>query len=363
MVPDATVVLPPSRVQLRPRSLAGALASPVGAARLRGRVVAGARVAIIVSDRTREEPRDAMIRAVLDEIAEEVEVTLAVANGTHPPGPLDELALPALRFASVRNHDSTASEELVEVGRTSRGTRVRFPRWLLEQDLVVATGRVRPHYFAGFGAGAKAVFPGLGAREDIRQNHLLKAEPGSRLGNLEGNPCRDDLEEGARLLAVETFLVNVVIGADGSLSAVAGDLVAAHRSLVDETRSQWMVDCARANVVITSDCLPLTGSLYQASKLLAPAGLMLASGGVAVLVAECPDGTGPLEVVNRGIYELGIRGFFPEPHIIYMVSGLPREVVDQTYCRWAPSVEWVLERYPGAVTVLPHAGNIIPRLA
>ena len=35
-------------------------------------------------------------------------------------------------------------------------------------DLVIATGCIRPHYFAGFGAGVKAIFPGLGQAAAIR---------------------------------------------------------------------------------------------------------------------------------------------------------------------------------------------------
>ncbi len=340
---------------------AQALASPIGAARLRGRVRPGSNVVIIVSDATRDEPREALVRAVLDEIAVPIELTIAVANGTHTPGPIDALGLSAdlLSRARVYNHEPTAGSHFVDVGTTARGTRVRLPRLLLAADLVVATGRIRPHYFAGYGAGAKAIFPGLGCREDIRQNHLLKRHPTSRLGRVENNACRDDIEDATRLLPVETHLLDVATP-HAPVTAVAGDLLQAFRAGVALCRPLHETHASPADVVITSDALPLSASLYQASKLLAPAGMLLRPGGTAILVAECPEGTGPLEIVNEGIYRLGIRHFFPEAHTIYLVSSLPESIVARTYCRYAPSVEAVLATTRGQVAVLPYAGNVIP---
>lgn len=62
---------------------------------------------------------------------------------------------------------------------------------------MITTGRIRPHYFAGFSGGAKGIFPGCGHAVDIRQNHLLKADPSARLGRLDDNRCRLDIEDAA----------------------------------------------------------------------------------------------------------------------------------------------------------------------
>ena len=169
---------PPPLADLR-AGLAEALAHPVGSRPLRQLATAKTRAVVIVSDGSRHEPRAelfAAVRAELGALADD-QVTLAVANGTHQPGPLEELGLPAevLRRHRVVNHDSRDEAQLVEVGRTSRGTRLRVNRCLVEADLIVTTGRIKPHYFAGYGGGTKGIFPGLGAEADIRQNHLLKA--------------------------------------------------------------------------------------------------------------------------------------------------------------------------------------------
>ncbi|HJZ87806.1 MAG TPA: lactate racemase domain-containing protein [Polyangia bacterium] len=362
---------PPPEADLE-EVLVRALGAPIQSQPLRALAPAGSRVTVIISDATRDEPRGLLFRSVRRELAHlaDEQVTIAIANGTHTPGPPEALGLgrEVLQRHRVVNHDATDLASLVELGQTSRGTRVRVHRALVDTDLVVATGRIKPHYFAGYGAGAKALFPGLGAREDIRQNHKLKQHPSARLGRIAGNACREDVEDAVRLIQARTFLLNVVMASDRPVGAVAGDLIAAHRRGCELARPYCEVAGEPADIVITSDALPTTINLYQASKLLAPAGWLLRSGGVAILAAECPRGTGPLDVVNEAIFRIGIRHYFAgadEP-TIYLVSSLPESVVAQTYCRYAGSVEDALSKAraqlgEGArVLVLPRAGDLIP---
>jgi hypothetical protein len=111
----------------------------------------------------------------------------------------------------------------------------------------------------------------------------------------------------------------------------------------------------------------VTSSLYQAAKLLPPAGAFLEDGGTAILVADCQEGTGPLDIVNRGIYELGVRLALPKDHVIRLVSQLPSEVADRTFGRRADSIEHALTdagldlaRSLHEVVVLWRAGEMIP---
>jgi lactate racemase len=360
---------PPPVADLR-AALAGALARPVGARRLRELATARTRAVVIVSDASRDEPRAELFEAVRAELAAlpDGQITLAVANGTHQPGPVERLGLPAgaLLRHRVVNHDSRDEAQLVEVGRTARGTRLRVNRCLVEADLIVTTGRVKPHYFAGYGGGTKGIFPGLGAEADIRQNHLLKADPGSSLGRVDLNPCRDDLEDAARRLGRETFMVNVVEAGGVITGAVAGDVVAAHREGVRLLRRWVEVRAAPAPVVVVSAPLPVSGSLYQASKLVPPAGLLLRDGGVVIVAAECPEGTGPLKTVNEAIFTLGVRRFLPARYTLLLVSGMDEATVSQTYARHAPSLEAAVAEAArlvggrGRVLVMPDAGDLVP---
>lgn len=346
--------------------LAEALARPVEAERLRHRVRAGDRVLVIVSDGSRDEPRDAMVRAVLDEIGVDVRLTIAVANGTHAPGDLGVLGLGddlLARAERVVNHDAHAGNDFVVVGTTRRGTPLRVNRCLVETDHVIATGRIKPHYFAGFGAGAKALFPGLGANDEIRRNHLLKSDPESRAGVVDDNPCRNDIEEIGDFLRPPPSLLNVVTDARGRVQrAVAGDLRTAFREGARHCDPLFRVRAPMADVVIVTDKLPLTASLYQASKLAAAGAPLVRPGGSLVVVAECPDGTGPVDTVNRGIYEIGIKPRLPADCSIYLVSALDEATVAPTYCRWARSVEACVGPAPDAV-VLRGAGVMIVEVA
>jgi nickel-dependent lactate racemase len=362
--------VPPPVVDLD-ATLDAALARPFGAAPLGRRVPADARVLVVVSDASREEPRAALFAAARRALAHvpDDRVTIAVANGTHAPGPPAAL-LPAEVLARHRvvNHDARDLASLVEAGRTARGTRVRVNRCVAESDLVVVTGRVKPHYFAGWGGGAKGIFPGLGENADIRQNHLLKADPASSLGRADGNPCREDIEEAVAIAlgGREGHLLDVVEAGGSVFGAVAGDLVAAHRAAVALARPWCEARAAKADVVVVSAPAPVTTSLYQASKLVPPAGMLLREGGVVVVVAECADGVGPLEVVNEGIFRLGVRRFLPERYRLLLVSAMPEATVRRTYAEFAPSLEAAVAEARRTADdgarwlVLPDAGDLVP---
>ncbi len=228
------------------RLLDDALDSPIGCPP--PSVAPGARVTVIVSDATRSEPRAAFLTALRRRL-HDVRWTVAIATGTHGPTSLTSLGIPEsiLADATVVNHDGHSEADLVTLGTTAHGTPMRVHRCVVEADLVIATGCIRPHYFAGFGAGSKAIFPGMGQATAIRINHRLKTAAGARAGIVDGNPCRADLEDAIRMLATPTFLLNGVCGPDNGIhAAVAGDLLSAFR---DRGRP-------RASVVHSSKATP-----------------------------------------------------------------------------------------------------------
>jgi lactate racemase len=349
--------------------LAAALDRPVGGPRLEDQVRHADRVLIIVSDATRAEPRAAMVQAILGRLPVAVRPTIAIATGTHGPAELADIEreltpLDRQRLAGWINHDGSDRTKLVSLGTTRRGTPVAVHRALLDADLIVATGCIIPHYFAGYGAGSKAVFPGLGGSREVRINHRLKESPGARAGVVDGNPCRADLEEAAALLPRPVFLLNAVLDDDGApRAAVAGDPQGAFRVGAALCDPLYRVTAPASRTLIVSGRGPVTASLYQASKLVAAAAPLLVPGGRIVVAAECWQGTGPLDIVNQGIYEIGIKPRLPAEHRVILVSSLPRDEVEQTYCEWAPSVEAALVDDDDPPTVLPRAGRLLCQVA
>ena len=342
-----------------------ALAAPnlVGSMSLERAAVGAKRVTIVVSDATRTEPRAAMLDALVQRLPTDTAITLAIATGTHGPTALGELGLgqwlAGQRIATVVNHDGHQDGDLVDLGHTAAGTNVRLHRCVVDTDLVIATGMIRPHYFAGFGAGVKAIFPGLGSNPDIRQNHLLKLHPRARAGIVDDNPCRMDLEEAVRRLPTPTFLLNGVTAADHRIhDFVAGDLWQAFRAGADRCRTWCTVVIDRpAPLVIASDVLPITGSLYQACKIAAAVAHLVEANGRLLLVAECPDGTGPIDVINRAIYQTGIAPRLAAGVTIELVSSLSTEVVATTFAKPCSKVEDCL--HSERILVLAHASSLI----
>lgn len=351
-----------------PELCRAALDAPLGSPPLAELCRASRRVAVIVSDASRDEPRGAF----LDALAPYLPVTgttLVVASGTHAPGPPEVVPARHRRWPVVV-HDGRALDRLVDLGVTSEGTRVRLLREVAEADLVVVTGRVRPHYFAGYSGGVKGIFPGCAASEDCLQNHLLKADPSARLGRSDGNRCRADMEAAAALLPGRAVALNVLCDASGNaLSAVFGDPVIAHREMSARADACFVVHGSRTPLLVVADRPPVSSSLYQASKCLPPAAALLEPGGTVVLVAECDQGLGPRERVNEGIYRLGMASQLAPGHRVVLVSQRGPDEVATSYAEHAPSLKAALEtalsrhgldRAPllwraGECVTLPHA--------
>lgn len=347
---------PPPLADLIDRALDGALPRTLANAQR-----AGARVTLIVSDPSRNEPREAFVRALRERIAG-ARWTIAVATGTHGPCRMDQLGLSeaSLRDATLVNHDGHCPTDLVEVGVTSRGTPVRVHRCVLDADLVIATGCIRPHYFAGFGAGVKAIFPGLGEATAIRINHRLKTAPGAVAGVFVGNPCRDDLEEAVAMIPTPKFLLDGVSRPDDAIeTVVAGDVITAFRDGAAIAKDLFTVRARPAPLVIASDRLPVTATLYQSAKIAAATAPLVEPGGTLVVVAECAEGTGPLDVVNEAIFRIGVLPRLPDGGRLVLVSSLGEALTKQTLLAYAPSVDAILASTNGPVTIVPRASQLI----
>ena len=276
-----------------------ALARPVGTPTLRTLVRPGQQVAIVVSDMTRPCPTDRLLPPVLEELAvagvPDDDVTVVVALGLHRAQTEAELAAlvgPAV-YDRVRvvNHDP---QDVVRLGVTSRGTPVELFRPLVETDVRICLGNLEFHYFAGFSGGGKAVLPGCASPNAIAANHGLMARPGAETGRLEGNPVREDLEEGVAMLGIDFILNAIVDDRHRIVAAFAGHVREAHRKGCEQVAKRGAVPIARCAdiVLVSAGGYPLDVNMYQAQKALDNAVHAVREGGVIVWVAECREGLG-----------------------------------------------------------------------
>lgn len=346
--------------------LKNALYNPIGTPRLKDFVKSHHKVGIVLSDATRMVPRQEILDSILEEInyVNEKNITLFIGGGNHQEYDLKLLGLREEIFKKFNlvYHHSLDDSEMQYVGKTKEGTEVKVNKQFMECDIKILTGALKPHYFAGFSGGAKGLLPGVSSFTTIATNHLMKSRPTAKLGITDGNPVREDMEEAARLAGVN-FILNVAMNHKGEvIHAVAGDVVSAHREGIKWTRRITEVKIkSKADIVIASDKPPITIDLYQASKLVAPAGCFLKDGGSVILAAECNEGTGPLNIVNTVIYETGLKNYLPQNHSVYLVSSIDERTVSETYCKYGGELEELLQRFSDAsVIVLPYAGWIIP---
>jgi nickel-dependent lactate racemase len=370
-----------------------ALAHPLGAPRLGELAQPGQKIVIVTSDLTRPCPSERLLPPILEELAAagipDADVTVIVALGLHRPMSETELeaavGAEVYRRLRVINHDPN---DTVRLGVTSLGTPVEIYRPVVEADLRVCLGNLELHYFAGYSGGAKAILPGCASKATVTANHAMMVRPEAAAGRLEGNPVRDDLEEGVTMLGLK-FILNVVVDARHRIvSAVAGDVTMAHRRGCEIVGGRGKVGIPElADIVLVSaGGYPKDLNLYQAQKALDNAAHAVRQSGILILAAECGEGFGnqtfeswmtnarsPQDLVDRiqqdfvlGGHKAAAIAAVLERASVYLVSALREEVVRR--CGLTPfedlpvAVEAALQALgpEASLLAMPQGGSILP---
>ena len=138
-------------------------------------------------------------------------------------------------------------DALVNLGTTPEGMPAYVHRAAVEADLLIATGIIEPHQYAGYSGGRKTVAIGAAGEPTIHHTHgpAFLDHPGTRLGRIEGNPFHAAISEAARRAGLK-FILNVVLDENKDLLKVAaGDPDAAFMELVDFARSVYEVPISK----------------------------------------------------------------------------------------------------------------------
>lgn len=304
-LPDTTDLLESRFIPGLPNeadAIRSALRQPIESAPLAEKVNAGDTVVIVHSDITRATPNDRILPVIIAEleaagIASE-DISLMNALGTHRPQTDAELRMmlgdQIVEQYRCLQHDAFDDENLISLGETSSGNKVRINRYLMEADVRIFTGFIEPHFFAGFSGGPKAALPALAGAESVFTNHgrEMIAHPKATWGVIEGNPIWEEMREVA-LQTEPTMLLNVTLNAKKEITGVfAGDLLAAHAKGCAFVKENAMVavDAPYDVVITTNSGYPLDQNLYQAVKGMSAANEIVRSGGTIIIAAACADG-------------------------------------------------------------------------
>jgi nickel-dependent lactate racemase len=372
-----------------------ALARPIGCAPFAELMRTKGKVAIIVNDETRVARTEVFLPILIEELnrigVEDRRIFAVIANGTHRPMTRDEIRKKVSAFALGRirvfNHHSRA-KDAVSVGTTSAGTRVAYNARVMGADKIILTGSIIYHFFAGYGGGRKALFPGVAAYESIEQNHLLSLHSRSTFGRLKGNPIDADIQEAVAFRKPD-FLLNTILDEDKRMvGVVAGDYRKAHEAgcrIVDRVYGSPVPKPADL-VIASCGGYPKDINVFQAHKTMENAVRVTRTGGVAVIIAECRDGIGPSTFVNwlkryqssqemkerlMRRFEFGAhKAFFlarlTEKADVFLVSSLPKKSLKGLFVKPVASLEEALTAAfeklgPRPLTyILPQGGLVFP---
>lgn len=229
-------------------------------------------------------------------------ITVTIARGTHVRhSPHDIAAIMGPEATSrVRwqEHRPEPGAHLTQIGVTRYGTPVELDKSVVEADIKILTGRIIPHYFAGFGGGRKALVPGVSSFSTILSNHrrTLAAHsgihPAVRACSLRDNPVHLDMLDAAQQIP-GTFVVNTLLDTNHSIVAVvAGELDAAHTAgcRLAAQYHQLTLDHPMDAVITCSGGWPYDCDFVQALKAAFDAQDILRPGGAMLWIAQCPQG-------------------------------------------------------------------------
>lgn len=386
------------------RAILQAIAHPIGTPPLLEILNPGDKVVIIVSDVTRLWVRtDVLLPVLLDVLnglgIPDKDISLVTATGDHRLLTLEEhtaiCGAEVLARVPIFDHECHA-QDLVDLGKSSRGTPILVNRRVWEADKVILTGGIAYHLLAGFGGGRKSIAPGVCGYEMIQQNHALALKDGGpsginpniQTGRMLGNPVSEDMLEIARRVGVD-FILNVVVNEKKEFVFIAaGELHEAHLEgcRVAEEIFGIEIEEKAELVVVSSGGYPKDTQLYQTIKALDNATYAVREGGVIIIVSECSEGIGsqPFEEffshgevgdMNAKLHsDFTMPGYISlktasicQKNPVILISSLPEDLVKHVKMLPANSPEEALQlaaqllgRQPESVFIMPHGGDTFP---
>ncbi len=289
-----------------PAATRAALAEPLSTPPLSELARGKRRVCIAVTDATRACPDHLLVPPMLAELRRagvpDRAITLLVAVGTHRASTeaekREKLGAAIVNRFRVVDHDA-AAHDLVPVMDGPGGIPFRLNRVAIEADLLLSTGLVEPHQYAGYSGGGKTVAIGCADEATIAYTHgpAMLDQPGTRLARLADNPFQAAVRRVAAAARL-AFVGNAVLDEAGRLVAVAyGAPEAVQDHLAERAGPLFTVPIpAQADVAVAGVGYPKDANLYQASRAasylhFAPTPVVR-RGGAIVVPAACPEGAG-----------------------------------------------------------------------
>lgn len=276
-----------------------ALAHPVGSPRLSEIVDSQKTVAVIVDDVTRPTPVALLLPFILEELKRggvpDANIRLVIALGTHRVMTTEETVARYGRISpaiQIVNEDYRNAESFVNVGIGGLGQPIYVLKAVAEADIVVGVGNVVPHFYAGWGGGAKIIQPGVSDESTIESTHTLGVMKDNIL-NLCVNPeniVRKEMENIASVVGLD-FIVNTVLDDRKEIANVfAGHYIKAHRAAVKFAEAIYRPEIPELADIVVTTAYPSQIDYWQGIKALVHAQYGVKPGGVIVFAMAANEG-------------------------------------------------------------------------
>jgi len=287
-------------------AIAQTLSTPINSPSLDQLAHPGDRVCIVFTDITRDSPDQVLIPPILHQLEKagvrDQDITLLCGIGMHRPSTVAEkvtkLGQAVVDRYRVIDHEPQNPDQLVDLGVVN-DIPLSVNKTAYHADILIATGIVEPHQYAGYSGGCKTVAVGAAGEPLIAYSHGPEFidHPHCRLGKLEGNPFQQAVTEAA-MRAGLGFIINVVLDDKKRIvSVLAGEPIETHKQLVKQAKNFNQVSISQQyDVVIGGVGFPKDANLYQASRaasylFFAPTPVVRPSG-YFIIPAQCPEGVG-----------------------------------------------------------------------
>lgn len=350
----------------------------------------GDKLSLIVPDSERRYPYEVLFSTLfpLFEKVKISELRIVVASGTHTdsfPPYFDELIYRLKPSFPIRliYHDSKEEDslellttldypllspekrKLVEIWVKVREKRkIKINKEVLSADKVISLGVISPHNIAGFSGGSKMIFPGVADYQSIIENHSLRVHNSVRLGLVENNIARDEMDKVGHLIQ-NYFILDLLDGWNGWWGVVAGNPIKAHRVGVASLLPKLLVKTKYSKLVLVSLPPPLSDTLYQLTKGVSVVQNIIMPGGVIIITGDTKKGFGSIDGIKR-IVNLGMKNYLPEGCTVIAHVPLNKELVESCGFIYASTIGEAIERAYSVlgkkekITVIPYGIPLLP---
>jgi len=322
--------------------MAACIDRPIGTPSL-GELARGKKRAVIIfDDMTRPTRTYELAPLVLNTLHKaglsEDQITFVCALGTHGALTMADfrkkLGSEIIEKYRVFNHN--IYENCMEVGTTSRGTKVMFNREVMEADLKIGIGCVTAHVQAGFSGGGKLFLPGVAHIDTISHYHLEVEKMGKEttgMGCHKNNILRLEINEAAGMAHAD-FLLNVVVNGQGRTTGLyAGELFQVHDAAVDAAKQIYCTEpVPGGKELVVANAFSKPNEMGIAIRMGAMA--LKDTRGTVVVIADSLEGQVPHYLLGRFGRDYGGRQ--------YPVAALPPDIrlivmtpyPDRTFLDW-----------------------------